>query len=145
MSSKAWINFIVKLIPSRVLSLQARKPSGIIGRYLMKKIFNNLNADLNSFINEILDLQKEDRVLEVGFGSGKLIGKMADVTTEGIVEGIDFSQVMLKQARLEAGLTQEQVAEKLHTKKSAISRIENHAEDIRLSEGNRDRDRGTAK
>lgn len=41
--------------------------------------------------------------------------------------------VMLKQARLEAGLTQEQVAKKLRTKKSAISRIENHAEDIRLS------------
>lgn len=40
---------------------------------------------------------------------------------------------LLKQARQEAGLTQEQVAKKLHTKKSAISRIENHAEDIRLS------------
>ncbi|VGO22431.1 helix-turn-helix domain-containing protein [Pontiella sulfatireligans] len=40
---------------------------------------------------------------------------------------------LLKQARLDAGLTQEQVAEKLCTKKSAISRIENHAEDIRLS------------
>ena len=41
--------------------------------------------------------------------------------------------VILKQARLDAGLTQEQVAQKLHTKKSAISRVENHAEDIRLS------------
>jgi len=41
--------------------------------------------------------------------------------------------ILLKQARLEAGLTQEQVAIKLRTKKSAISRIENHAEDIRLS------------
>jgi len=41
--------------------------------------------------------------------------------------------VLLKQARLEAGFTQEQVARKLRTKKSAISRIENHAEDIRLS------------
>ena len=41
--------------------------------------------------------------------------------------------VLLKQARLQAGLTQEQVAIKLKTKKSAISRIENHAEDIRLS------------
>ncbi len=41
--------------------------------------------------------------------------------------------VLLKQARLDAGLTQEQVANKLCTKKSAISRIENHAEDIRLS------------
>ena len=41
--------------------------------------------------------------------------------------------VMLKQARLDAGLTQAQVASKLNTGKSAISRIENHAEDIRLS------------
>ena len=41
--------------------------------------------------------------------------------------------VLLKQARLEAGLTQAQVATKLKTGKSAISRIENHAEDIRLS------------
>ena len=41
--------------------------------------------------------------------------------------------ILLKQARLEAGLTQEQVANKLRTRKSAISRIENHAEDIRLS------------
>jgi DNA-binding XRE family transcriptional regulator len=41
--------------------------------------------------------------------------------------------VLLKQARMEAGFTQEEVAEKLQTKKSAISRIENHAEDIRLS------------
>jgi DNA-binding XRE family transcriptional regulator len=41
--------------------------------------------------------------------------------------------ILLKQARLEAGLTQEQVANKMRTKKSAISRIENHAEDISLS------------
>ena len=41
--------------------------------------------------------------------------------------------VILRQAREHAGLTQEDLAEKLHTKKSAISRVENHAEDIRLS------------
>ncbi|MFO8010560.1 MAG: helix-turn-helix transcriptional regulator [Dehalococcoidia bacterium] len=40
---------------------------------------------------------------------------------------------ILRQAREEAGLTQEQIARKLNTKKSAISRMENHAEDIRLS------------
>ena len=67
--------FILKLIPSRILSLQARKPTGLIGRYMMTKIFNSGNADLNSFVKEILDLQKEDRVLEVGFGTGKLIDK----------------------------------------------------------------------
>ena len=41
--------------------------------------------------------------------------------------------VMLKQAREEAGITQEELASRLHTKKTAISRIENHAEDIKLS------------
>jgi HTH-type transcriptional regulator/antitoxin HipB len=41
--------------------------------------------------------------------------------------------VLLKQAREDAGLTQEELAVRLDTKKSAISRIENHAEDIKLS------------
>lgn len=40
---------------------------------------------------------------------------------------------MLKLAREDSGLTQQELAERLNTKKSAISRIENHAEDIRLS------------
>lgn len=41
--------------------------------------------------------------------------------------------VLLKMAREEAGFTQEQLAEKLNTQKTAISRIENHADDIKLS------------
>jgi len=41
--------------------------------------------------------------------------------------------VMLRQAREAAGLTQEELARRLHTKKTAISRIENKAEDIKLS------------
>jgi DNA-binding XRE family transcriptional regulator len=41
--------------------------------------------------------------------------------------------VMLRIAREDAGMTQEELAKKLGTKKTAISRIENHAEDIRLS------------
>jgi len=41
--------------------------------------------------------------------------------------------VRLRQAREEAGLTQEQLAQLISTKKTAISRLENHAEDIKLS------------
>jgi len=55
--------------------------------------------------------------------------------SEGFEEGYQAFKigVLLKEARLASGLTQEEIAKKLHTKKSAISRIENHAEDIRLS------------
>ncbi len=41
--------------------------------------------------------------------------------------------LVLRTLRKESGITQEELAEKLKTKKSVISRIENHAEDIRLS------------
>lgn len=41
--------------------------------------------------------------------------------------------VLLKQLRLESGFSQEELAKKLKTKKSVISRIENHTDDIRLS------------
>jgi transcriptional regulator, XRE family len=40
---------------------------------------------------------------------------------------------LIKEMRLEHGMTQEQLAEKLETKKSVISRMENHSEDVRLS------------
>jgi DNA-binding XRE family transcriptional regulator len=54
---------------------------------------------------------------------------------EGFDEGyVQFKiGVLLKTAREQAGFTQDQIAQKLKTNKSAISRIENHSEDIRLS------------
>jgi DNA-binding XRE family transcriptional regulator len=55
--------------------------------------------------------------------------------TEGYEEGYEQFKigVMLRQVRESAGLTQEELALRLNTRKTAISRIENHAEDIKLS------------
>jgi len=41
--------------------------------------------------------------------------------------------VLLRQAREQAGITREDLARRTKTRKSAISRLENHAEDVRLS------------
>jgi transcriptional regulator with XRE-family HTH domain len=41
--------------------------------------------------------------------------------------------VLLRQARKSAGVTQEELASAIHTKKSVISRIENKASDARVS------------
>ncbi len=55
--------------------------------------------------------------------------------SEGFEEGYEQFKigVLLRQARESAGLTQEELALRLKTQKTAISRIENHAEDIKLS------------
>lgn len=54
---------------------------------------------------------------------------------EGYDEGYENFKigVLLQLSREQAELTQEEVAQKMGTKKSAISRIENHVEDVRLS------------
>lgn len=62
--------------------------------------------------------------------------KMRDAEfAENYNEGYDEFKigVALRKMRKDAGFSQEQLATLLHTKKSAISRLENHAEDIRLS------------
>lgn len=41
--------------------------------------------------------------------------------------------LLLKELRKKEGMTQEELAIRLKTKKSVISRMENHTEDIRLS------------
>jgi len=41
--------------------------------------------------------------------------------------------VILKQAREKAGITQTELARKLNIKRTAVARIENHSEEIRLS------------
>ena len=61
--------------------------------------------------------------------------KMNPDFAEGFEEGYREFEigVLLRQAREDAGMTQEQLAALIRTKKTAISRLENHAEDIKLS------------
>ncbi len=72
-------------------------------------------SDLDRYINQ---RKKRDKKFAEGFDEGYEQFKIGEV---------------LRQAREAAGLTQEELAHRVHTKKTAISRIENHAEDIKIS------------
>jgi len=72
-------------------------------------------SDLKKYISE---RKKKDKKFSANFDEGYEQFKIG---------------VMLRQARESVGLTQEELAHRLKTKKTAISRIENHAEDIKLS------------
>ena len=79
-------------------SKQARKPTGLFGRLIMSRVFDQGNAILNDLMRELLELEKDDHVLEIGFGTGKLISEMARQTSRGLVEGIDLSDTMVDMA-----------------------------------------------
>ena len=66
----------------------------------------------------VADRKKTDKAFADGFDEGYEQFKIG---------------VVLRQARESAGLTQEELAARLKTQKTAISRIENHAADIKLS------------
>jgi ubiquinone/menaquinone biosynthesis C-methylase UbiE len=76
-------------------SEQARKPSGLFGRWVMSKIFDHGNVAINDFMKELLSLKENDHVLEIGFGTGKLIFEMAKRVNKGLIEGIDLSDAMV--------------------------------------------------
>lgn len=84
---------------SAFFSEQARRPSGWFGRIVMPIVFNRGNAFLNGFVNEIMAVQPDDRVLEIGCGTGKLIELMANNIETGFIEGIDFSSLMVRIAQ----------------------------------------------
>jgi ubiquinone/menaquinone biosynthesis C-methylase UbiE len=80
---------------AKFLAKQLSHPSGIVGRLVLASLWNKRNAALNNIVFDNLALQPHDRVLEVGFGGGYLLGRMATVVTEGFLAGVDVSSAMV--------------------------------------------------
>jgi ubiquinone/menaquinone biosynthesis C-methylase UbiE len=53
---------------------------------------------MNRVAVELLDVQPDDAVLEIGFGPGAALELVARRLTSGYVAGVDHSRVMLRQA-----------------------------------------------
>ena len=80
---------------AKFLARQLGNPSGIFGRLVLAPLWNQRNSTLNDAAFDCLALRPHDRVLEVGFGGGYLIGRMAAVVTEGFLAGVDVSPAMV--------------------------------------------------
>ena len=85
-------------IRERLVS-QFRQPRGLLGGLAgVVMASRSSNVARNQWTVDLLDIQPEDRVLEIGFGPGLAIQAAALRVTEGLVTGIDHSEVMLQQA-----------------------------------------------
>jgi SAM-dependent methyltransferase len=79
---------------------QFHRPRGFGGRaagWVMAT--RGSNRKRNIWAVRLLDVQPDDRVLEIGFGPGVAIREMARHATSGQVVGVDHSEVMVRQAR----------------------------------------------
>ncbi len=79
---------------------QFHRPRGFSGRLAGWVMANrSSNRRRNAWVITLLDVAPTDRVLEIGFGPGIAIREAAARATEGLVCGVDHSEVMLRQAR----------------------------------------------
>lgn len=93
----------------------------------LKTILNQTILAMNTKKNK--NITTFDEILD------KKYGKKGSVKREKWEQEFEAFKlgVLLEEARLKLGMTQEELAEKCGTNKSYISRIENNASDIRLS------------
>lgn len=77
------------------IAAQLRKPSGRFGAVVMSRLLNRLNRPVNDLVAGCLMLQPDDRVLEIGFGGGDMLVRIAATVTDGSVTGIDISEEMV--------------------------------------------------
>jgi SAM-dependent methyltransferase len=78
------------------LSRQAARPHGVVGR-LLARIWISETAAVNNVAIDLLDVRAGERVVEIGCGPGRSLGRLA---AEGAtVSGIDVSPLMLTAAR----------------------------------------------
>lgn len=79
---------------AKMMARQLGNPSGLIGRFL-GRMWNKRNSTLNDVAYDALSLTAADRVLEVGFGGGYLLGRMSRIVTTGQISGVDISAAMV--------------------------------------------------
>ncbi|MDH5545388.1 MAG: class I SAM-dependent methyltransferase [Gammaproteobacteria bacterium] len=88
---------------------QFKQPSGWLG-WLAGRIMANRSSNIerNLWLLELLDLQEDNNVLEIGFGPGIAIEAALKKVTRGNVIGVDHSRTMFAQAtrRNEKGIAE---------------------------------------
>lgn len=79
---------------------QCGRPIGLWGRAAgLLMAHRPSNRRRNAWAVSLLDVRRDDRVLELGFGPGLAIRELSRIAAEGYVCGIDHSELMLRWAR----------------------------------------------
>jgi len=83
---------------NRFIASQFRKPSGLFGRLIGNGMARGNELETRWTV-DLLHIQSNMHVLEIGFGPGVGIQYAAERAVQGHVSGIDFSETMVQSAR----------------------------------------------
>ena len=112
------IAFIFVAIPY-VLN-QVRKPTKWVGRFFAW-MMNLSHSGLTDWGLEHVAIKKDFKILDVGCGGGRTIGKLAALAPEGKVYGVDYADGSVATARVKnAGLIE---AGRVEIKQASVSQL----------------------
>ena len=80
------------------LGRQLSKPKGFWG-VVIGRLMNVFNKQMYNSAHELLELESNDNLLEIGFGNGQFIKDMCRRIEPGHYSGIDISNTMIKYAK----------------------------------------------
>lgn len=82
----------------RFMAGQLRQPSGWFGSQVVSRLMNLGNRQIVETAVALLEIQPQHRVLEIGFGGGAGLARLAEQVQSGVVMGVDFSADMVRRA-----------------------------------------------
>lgn len=80
------------------MAQQLRQPSGNFAPEIGQKM-SQVNEPLYDLTFDVMNLEKNDRLLEIGFGTGKFFNQLFSSENEMQIKAIDFSEAMVEEAR----------------------------------------------
>ncbi len=87
-----------KTYSKSLLLNQCRKPSGWLGRLILKNM-NSRHSQVTDWGLSHVSIAKNDTILDVGCGGGRTVSKLAAIATQGKVYGVDYSEASVATAK----------------------------------------------
>ncbi|MDD2851142.1 MAG: class I SAM-dependent methyltransferase [Desulfuromonadaceae bacterium] len=80
----------------RFISKQLARPSGLFGRLFTARWLEKANTEMNALTLDRLALNADDRLIEIGFGSGYLLEQILTGNSCAFAAGVEISNDMVK-------------------------------------------------
>ena len=81
------------------MARQFARPQGLIGRLFLGRMLDRANMRSNALMFDVAAVSPSEHVLEVGFGGGDLLVRLAETVSDGRVDGVELSKPMLGRVR----------------------------------------------